>query len=161
MRTPRLQLLLIPLVLSSEGHSRASKVPDSLRAVLDSIAVDLPSNNRSALVARYDRRGTFFLGNWGVELVPFDSLSSEIYGSEWQPPVHFEWRHVNVETVGPGSAIVYAQFLWRTPAGDSSLTSYTGVFVNDGKRWRIRSEHESPDEARLKRRLCAKDTTSH
>ncbi len=124
--------------------------------MLDSIARDLTSNNRTALVARYDKRGAFFLGNWGAELVPFDSLSNQIYGSDWKPPARFAWHNVHIEALGPRTSIVYAQFVWWTAGGDSVLTSYTGVFVRDGRNWRIRSEHESPDLAQLKGELCPK-----
>ncbi len=96
----------------------------------------------------------FFLGNWGAELVPFDSLATQIYGSNWKPPAQFKWHNVHIEALGPRASIVYAQFVWWTGAGDSVLTSYTGVFVKDGRNWRIRSEHESPDLGQLKRELC-------
>ena len=156
MRMPLLLLVILPLAVGSAGRSRATDESGPVQAVLDSIARDLTSNNRAALVARYDKRGAFFLGNWGAELVPFDSLPKQIYGYNWKPPVQFTWRNVHIETLGPRSSIVYAQFLWRTAAGDSVLTSYTGVFVKDGRNWRIRSEHESPDLGQLKRELCPK-----
>ncbi len=155
MRMPLLLLVILPLAVGSGAHSRATD-ESGVQAVLDSIARDLISNNRSALVARYDKRGAFLLGNWGVELVPFDSLSTQIYGSDWKPPAQFGWHNVHIDAVGPRTSIVYAQFVWRTAAGDSVLTSYTGVFVKDGRNWRIRSEHESPDQAQLKRELCPK-----
>ncbi len=156
MRMPLLLLVMLPLAVGSAGRSRATDDSGPVQAVLDSIARDLTSNNRAALVARYDKRGAFFLGNWGAELVPFDSLSTQIYGSGWKPPVRFAWHNVHVEALGPRSSAVYAQFVWWTVSGDSILTSYTGVFVNDGRNWRIRSEHESPDLAQLKRELCPK-----
>ena len=156
MRMPVLLLVILPLAVGSAGRSRATDDSGPVQAVLDSIARDLTSNNRAALVARYDKRGAFFLGNWGAELVPFDSLSTQIYGSDWKPPARFAWHDVHIEALGPRTSIVYAQFAWWTAAGDSSLTSYTGVFVNDGRSWRIRSEHESPDLAQLKRELCPK-----
>jgi len=132
-----------------------------IHAVLDSIAVDLTSNNRASLVARYDRRGAMLLGNWGAELVLFDSLSTEVYGSDWSPPARFRWQHVTIDLVGPRNAVVYAQFLWHQPDGDSTLVSYTGVFAHDGKRWRIRAEHESPSRDDLKKSLCKPDTSAH
>ncbi len=151
-----LPFVILPLAVGSAGRSRAIDDSGPVQAVLGSIARDLTSNNRSALVARYDRRGAFFLGNWGAELILFDSLPTQVYGSDWEPPVEFTWRNVHIEALGPRSAIVCAQFLWRTATGDSLLTSYTGVFVKDGRNWRIRSEHESPDVGRLKRELCPK-----
>ena len=156
MRMPLLLLVILPLVVGSAGRSRATDEGGPVQAVLDSIARDLISNNRATLVARYDKRGSFFLGNWGAELVPFDSLPTQIYGSDWKPPVRFTWRNLHIETLGPRSSIVYAQFVWWTAAGDCVLTSYTGVFVKDGRNWRIRSEHESPDLGQLKRELCPK-----
>jgi hypothetical protein len=153
---PLLLLLILPLAVGSAMRSRATDENGPVQAVLDSIARDLTSNNRSALVARYDKRGAFFLGNWGAELVPFDSLPTQIYGSDWNPPAQFAWHNVHIEALGPRSSIVYAQFVWRTAAGDSVLTSYTGVFVKEGRNWRIRSEHESADLGQLKRELCPK-----
>ncbi len=120
MRMPLLLLVMLPLAVGSAGRSRATDDSGPVQAVLDSIARDLTSNNRAALVARYDKRGAFFLGNWGAELVPFDSLRTQIYGSDWKPPVQFAWRNLHIEPLGPGSSIVYAQFLWRTATGDSS-----------------------------------------
>jgi len=156
MRSPLLLLLILPVGVSSSGRSRATEEAGPVQAVLDSIARDLTSNNRSALVARYDKRGAFFLSNWGAELIPFDSLPTQVYGADWAPPVQFAWRNVHIEALGPRNSVAYAQFLWRRATGDSSLTSYTGVFAKDGGTWRIRSEHESPDVDRLKRELCPK-----
>jgi len=156
MRIPLLLVLILPFAVGSARRSPARDANGEVQAVLDSMARDLTSNNRAALVARYDKRGVFFLGNWGAELVPFDSLPTQIYGSDWKPPARFTWHNVHVEALGAQTSIVYAQFVWWTAAGDSVLTSYTGVFVKNGRNWRIRSEHESPDVGQLKRELCPK-----
>ena len=133
---PTLALLISPSPVSTNPTQR-------IRSVLDSIAVDLTANNRASLVARYDPKGVVFLGHGGLTFAPFDSLLTTVYGEWWQPPIRFAWRNVTVSTLGPSAAAVYAQFIWHSSAADSSVTSYTGVFRYDGKRWRISSEHES------------------
>ena len=152
--------LLAPIILLSTSWSYEGVDPQkAVRAVLDSIAVDLVANNRASLVARYDPHGAILLGNWGLKAFPYDSLSTQVYGSRWSPPVRFAWHNVTIEPLGARNAIVYAQFSWVSADGDSSLTSYTGVLLHDGKRWRVHSEHESPDPAFARRHLCPADTS--
>src|SRR5207249_5560808 len=156
---PYLACLLAPiLLLSTSGSYKSADPREAVRAVLDSIAADLVANNRASLVARYDKRGAILLGNWGLKAYPFDSLPTQVYGAGWSPPVRFAWRNVTIEALSARSAVVYAQFIWHSAERDSSVNSYTGVFLHDGKRWRVRSEHESPDADFAKRFLCPKDT---
>src|SRR2546430_7790098 len=133
MRIPLLLVLILPFAVGSARLSPARDANGEVHAVLDSMARDLTSNNRAALVARYDKRGEFFLGNWGAELVPFDSLPTQILGSDWKPPARFTWHNVHVEALGAQTSIVYAQVVWWTAAGDYVLTSYTGVFVKNAR----------------------------
>src|SRR2546430_16586729 len=132
MRIPLLLVLILPFAVGSARRSPARDANGEVQAVLDSMARDLTSNNRAALVARYDKRGVFFLGNWGAELGPFDSLPTQIYGSDWKPPVPFTWHNVHVEALGAQTSTGYAQFVCGPAAADSELPAYTGVFFNNG-----------------------------
>ncbi len=146
--------LLIPSVALSGYviHTTADPRRD-VQAVLDSIAIDLTANNRASLAARYDRRGAILLGHGRLRRLPFDSMAN-VYGDKWSPPVRFDWRNITIDVLNARSAVVYAQFMWYDSATDSSLTSYTGVLVHDGKGWRVRSEHESWPQ------VCPADTAS-
>ena len=136
---PYLACLLAPiLLLSTSGSYKSADPREAVRAVLDSIAADLVANNRASLVARYDKRGAILLGNWGLKAYPYDSLPTQVYGAGWSPPVRFAWRNVTIEALSARSAVVYAQFIWHSAERDSSVNSYTGVFLHDVKRWRVR-----------------------
>ncbi len=102
----------------------------------------LAGGRREAVIARYDPRGTYFVGQGRKELSPPDSTAA-LYRTRWQPPVSFAWRDLSYEVVGPDAVEVTGLFDWGVSAERKLTFSYTGVLLRRDGRWFIRLEDES------------------
>ena len=113
-----------------------------VRLFFDTYAEDLQKHRREAIAERYDRRGTYFLGNGQKELRPFEAVK-ERYVNKWKGPKSFEWKDLSFEILSPTVAAVLGRFEWQTADGKTFNYSYTGILTKRGDQWRIRVEDES------------------
>lgn len=128
------------------------------RAFMESYAQDLRSGAREAIVARYDRRGAYMVGNGRKELLPTESLRGIYTGTDWQPPATFEWRDLSYEVLSDDAVMVVGRFEWTDAAGKMLPISYTGLLLRQDGEWRIRLEDESVSPRDVRAELCAADT---
>jgi len=146
---------------SQRGATRAGAPPgadmvDEARAFMDAYARDLLAGNRQAIAARYDRTGSYLLGNGRKEFMPYDSVVAQYGGASWSPPVSFEWRNLSFEPAGPDAVVVAGQFVWGPAAGVPPMTlSYTSLLRRQDGELRIRLEDESIDPTSLPPRPSA------
>lgn len=132
------------------GAPSNATVADEARTFMDTYARDLLAGDRTAIAARYDRTGTYFLGNGRKEFTTYDSVVAMYRGAAWNPPASFEWRDLSFEPVGPDAVVVAGQFVWGPAAGAPPMTlSYTSLLRRQEGALRIRLEDESVDPARL------------
>jgi len=158
----RLSCLLLVLAAACGGAPPPAEAPaassDALlreaQAFMEGYAADLRAGARDALVARYDPRGSYFVGNGQKALLPPDSIHA-IYHGRWRPPAGFEWQDLSYEVVGPQAVMVTGKFLWGVSADRQLTYSYTSLLERRDGRLRIRLEDESapqqpcpPDSAR-------------
>jgi hypothetical protein len=129
------------------------------RAFMDAYARDLRAGAREAIIARYDRRGAYMVGNGRKALEPVDSLRAIYTGANWQPPATFEWRDMSYEVLGDDAVMVVGRFEWTDAQGKMLPVSYTGLLLRQDGQWRIRLEDESISPAAVRDQLCAADTT--
>jgi hypothetical protein len=108
----------------------------------ESYAEDLRQHRREAIGDRYDRRGTYFMGNGRKYFDTFDAVKAR-YLMKWNGPKSFEWRDLAFEILSPTIAVVVGRFEWSTAEGTAMKYSYTGVLVKRDGQWRIRVEDES------------------
>jgi hypothetical protein len=128
----------------------SATVVDEARTFMDAYARDLLAGDRTAIAARYDRTGAYFLGNGRKEFTTYDSVVAQYRGAAWNPPVSFEWRDLSFEPVGPDAVVVAGQFVWVAAAGAPPMTlSYTSLLRRQDGALRIRLEDESFDPASL------------
>jgi hypothetical protein len=128
------------------------------RAFMESYARDLRTGAREAIVARYDPRGAYRVGNGRKELEPLDSIRA-VYMGPWQPPTAFEWRDLSYEVVSDDAVMVVGRFEWTGADGKMLPLSYTGLLLRRDGQWRIRLEDESISPLAVRDQLCARDTT--
>jgi hypothetical protein len=132
------------------GASANATVADEARTFMDTYARDLLAGDRTAIAARYDRTGTYFLGNGRKEFTTYDSVVAMYRGAAWNPPASFEWRDLSFEPIGPDAVVVAGQFVWGPAAGAPPMTlSYTSLLRRQEGALRIRLEDESVDPASL------------
>jgi hypothetical protein len=114
------------------------------RAFMISYAEALLAGDRAGIAARYDRRGTYFLGHGAKSFEEYPHIQG-IYASDgWQPPFRFEWRDLSFEPVGADAVVIAGQFLWTPREGAQPLTfSYTAMLHRQDGVLRIRLEDES------------------
>jgi len=130
--------------------SASTTVVDEARAFMDTYARDLLAGDRTAIAARYDRTGTYLLGNGRKEFTTYDSVVAMYRGATWKPPASFEWRDLTFEPIGPDAVVVAGQFVWGPAAGAPPMTlSYTSLLRRQEGALRIRLEDESVDPASL------------
>jgi hypothetical protein len=115
-------------------------------AFMESYARDLREGNRAGLVARYDPRGTIFLGNGWKQFSPTDSTRA-IYFGRWQPPAAFEWRDLSYEVAGPEAVVVTGLFAWTALGAAPRVFSYTSLLLRQNGVLRIRVEDEAGSPA--------------
>lgn len=128
------------------------------RAFMDAYARDLQAGAREAIVARYDRRGSYLVGNGRKDLLSVDSLRSIYTGPNWQPPAIFAWRDLSYEVLGDDAVMVVGRFEWTDAQGRMLPVSYTGLLLRQDGQWRIRLEDESVSPAAVRDQLCGTDT---
>ncbi|MBW3570422.1 MAG: ketosteroid isomerase family protein [Gemmatimonadetes bacterium] len=128
------------------------------RAFMESYARDLRAGAREAIVARYDRRGAYLVGNGRKELLTVDALRAIYTGPDWQPPATFEWRDLSYEVLGDDAVMVVGRFEWTDAQGKMLPISYTGLLLRQDGAWRIRLEDESVSPRDVRDQLCAADT---
>jgi hypothetical protein len=146
----RLSCLLLFLTTSCGGAPPPAEAPtassDALvreaRAFMESYAADLRAGAREALVARYDPRGAYFVGNGEKSLLSTQAIH-DLYFGRWGPPATFEWQDLSYEAVGPDAVIVTGKFAWGAGGGRPVTLSYTGLLERRDGRLRIRLEDES------------------
>jgi hypothetical protein len=129
------------------------------RAFMESYAQDLRAGAREAIVARYDRRGAYRVGNGQKTFEPMDSIRATYTGAGWQPPAVFEWRDLSYEVLSDDAVMVVGRFEWTDAQGRMLPISYTGLLLRQDGEWRIRLEDESVSPLAVRDRLCATDTT--
>jgi hypothetical protein len=127
------------------------------RAFMESYARDLRAGAREAIVARYDARGAYRVGNGQKVLEPLDSIRA-VYMGPWQPPATFEWQDLSYEVLSDDAVMVVGRFEWTGADGKRLPLSYTGLLLRRDGQWRIRLEDESVSPLTVRDRLCA-DTT--
>ena len=105
-------------------------------------ADDLKNHRRDAIADRYDRRGTYFMGNGRKRFDTFDAVR-ERYMQKWTGPKSFQWKDLSVDVLAPNVVAVLALFEWETDKGEVYKYSYTGVLLKRDGKWRISVEDES------------------
>lgn len=124
------------------------------RAFMESYAQDLRAGAREAIVARYDRRGSYRVGAGQKTLEPMDSIRA-VYMGPWQPPAAFEWRDLSYEVLSDDAVMVVGRFEWTDAQGRMLPISYTGLLVRQDGAWRIRLEDEDVSPRAIRDQLCA------
>ena len=128
------------------------------RAFMESYARDLRGGAREAIVARYDPRGAYRVGNGQKVLEPLDSIRAAYMG-RWQPPTTFEWQDLSYEVLSDDAVMVVGRFEWTSADGKMLPLSYTGLLLRRDGEWRIRLEDESISPLAVRDQLCAQRTT--
>jgi hypothetical protein len=122
-------------------RAAAAALVSEAQAFMREYADDLAQGRRDAIIARYDPRGVYFVGNGRKQLLPTDSIVAS-YRGRWQPPASFAWRDLSYEAAGPDAVVVTGLFDWGLPDRTIQM-SYTGLLLRQGGRWMIRLEDES------------------
>lgn len=151
---------LVVLVLSAAcaANVRVDRGRDpeaEARAFMESYARDLRAGARQAIAARYDRRGSYRVGNGTKVLEPLDSIRAFYTSSAWQPPATFEWRDLSYEVLSDDAVMVVGRFEWTDAQGKMLPISYTGLLLRQDGQWRIRLEDESVSPRDVRDQLCA------
>jgi hypothetical protein len=128
------------------------------RAFMESYARDLRAGAREAIVARYDPRGSYRVGNGRKEFESLDSTRA-MYMGPWEAPASFEWRDLSYEVLSDDAVMVVGRFEWTGADGKMLPLSYTGLLLRRDGQWRIRLEDESVSPFAIRDQLCARDTT--
>jgi hypothetical protein len=113
------------------------------RAFMASYATDLLAGNREAIVARYDPRGAYVLGDGRKALESLDALRATYMSERWQPPQSFRWVDLDYEPLSRDAVAVVGGFEWGGAARAPVRFSYSGVLVRRDGALRIRIEDES------------------
>ena len=145
---------IIPLVLLSLSACAVHvQTPATVRAAenalvtqaqafMASYAEDLLAGRREAIIARYDPRGAYRVGNGHKQFEPLDSIAAG-YRGQWRPPASFAWRDLSYEVAGPDAVVVTGLFDWGVSADRKLQLSYTALLLRRDGRWMIRLEDES------------------
>ena len=129
------------VALSAHAQPRSSDVIREAEAFMEAYAGDLSRGDRSAVAARYDRGGAYFLIAGGREFASHDAITRN-YASSWQPPTRFEWRDLKFDAVGTDAVVVNGWFTWGGTDGAKTFT-YTGFLRRQDGKLRIRLEDET------------------
>ena len=132
-----------PPARAADSAAQASLVAEA-QAFMASYARDLIAGDRAAIAARYDRNGSWVVGN-GRKMFSTAAATEAYYaGPGWQPPGGFEWRDLSYEVAGPDSVVVVGTFVWKPKDGSPErIVSYTGLLIRRDGGLRIRVEDES------------------
>jgi hypothetical protein len=153
MRRVKLSLLvciavcsLLPAAAQKANNNKLQKqlsaAEREVRQFFESYGEDLRQHRREAIGDRYDRRGTYFMGNGRKGFDTFEAVKDR-YVNKWKGPKSFQWKDLSFEMLSPTNAVVLGQFEWQTAEGKVFNFSYTGVLVKRDGQWRIRVEDES------------------
>ena len=123
-------------------RAAANTLVTQAQAFMSTYAEDLLAGRRDAIIARYDPRGAYLVGNGEKKLVPLDSIAAT-YRGRWRAPASFAWRDLSYEVVGPDAVVVTGLFDWGAGAERKIQVSYTGLLLRRDGRWMIRLEDES------------------
>jgi len=148
-------LLTASCAVNVEVQRDDDDVEAEARAFMESYARDLQAGAREAIIARYDRRGAYMVGNGRKQLLPVDSLRAIYTGAGWQPPATFTWRDLSYEVLGDDAVMVVGRFEWTDADGKTLPISYTGLLLRQDGQWRIRLEDESVSPRDVRDQLCA------
>ena len=133
-----------------DGAPPAADVIAEARTFMDGYARDLLAGDRKAIAARYDRTGSYLLGNGRKRFMSHDSVVAQYSGANWSQPASFEWRDLSFEPLGPDAVVVAGQFAWGPAGGVPPMTlSYTALLRRQDGTLRIRLEDESIDPTSL------------
>jgi len=147
-------------VVRQADSGSVAKVVDEAQAFMAGYARDLLAGDRAAIANRYDRTGTYFLGNGRKEFSPYDSVVAQYRGSSWAPPATFEWRDLTFEPAGPDAVVVAGQFFWGPNRRTAGLVmSYTALLRRQDGALRIRIENESLDPTNIPTPSAGADST--
>ncbi len=124
------------------ASNAATELVREAQAFMESYARDLRAGERERLVARYDPRGAYLVGEGKKTLLSPDSIRA-IYTGQWRPPASFEWRDLSYEVVGPDAVVVVGRFIWGVNAEQQIRVSYTGLLLRRNGELYIRLEDES------------------
>lgn len=143
----RISLLIVTMfaaaICGSAQANADAAVLAEVKAFYSAYADDLKQARREAITERYDRRGTYFLGNGSKALESFEE-SRRYYLGKWTPPKSFAWKDLEFEVVSPTAVVVIGRFDWATEKEPKAVTcSYTGLVTKGSGQWRIRVEDES------------------
>jgi hypothetical protein len=120
--------LLLPAVLLSAAacavhvqtpateRAAANALVTQAQAFMSSYAGDLLAGRRDAIIARYDPRGAYRVGNGDKEFLPLDSLAAQYHSERWHAPASFAWRDLSYEVAGPDAVVVTGLFDWGLTA---------------------------------------------
>jgi len=155
------RLALLPMLLIATGCAIHVQTPRTERAAQDALVAqaqafmqsyvtDLMEGRRAAIVARYDPRGAWFVGQGRKEMLATDAITARYAEGGWQAPASFAWRDLSYEVVGPDAVVVTGMFDWGVSAERKIPVSYTGLLLRRDGRLVIRLEDESaaPQPAR-------------
>jgi hypothetical protein len=133
-----------PLPKIACADPTATDILDLAHFFMDTYADDVTAGDRKALVNRYSRRGTIFIGGEWKEELTFDKLSSE-YAKSWKPPVTFRWQGLAYEKLGEQSVMVTGGVARSDQAGaETTSHSYAVLLVKEDGELRIRMESGAP-----------------
>ena len=133
-----------PLPKIACADPAATDILDLAHFFMDTYAEDVTAGDRKALVNRYSRRGTIFIGGEWKEELTFDKLSSE-YAKSWKPPVTFRWQGLAYEKLGEQSVMVTGGVARSDQAGaETTSHSYAALLVKEDGELRIRMESGAP-----------------
>src|SRR3982751_1554182 len=109
---PALALLAAAGIACASAPRSAPDVEAEARAVMEGIARDLNAGDRDGMIARYDERGSFFVGGGSKQFAPPDSVRAIYRGPGWSPPAKFEWHDLSYDVLSPDAVVVAGRFDW-------------------------------------------------
>jgi hypothetical protein len=121
----------------------AGDVVDEARAFMESYARDLLAGDRDAIIARYDPRGAYLLGNGRKALLSPDSIAGIYRSPRWSAPASFRWVELDYEPLSRDAVAVVGGLDWGLTGSAPIRVSYSAVLVRSDGRLRIRIEDES------------------
>ncbi len=142
-------LLAVALIAPvANASAQPAEVQVTLRAEAErfmaTYAEELRAGDRAAIARRYDRRGAWRVGHGEAVLETWDRIEAVYAGTQWQPPVAFEWSDLAYELAGPDSVVVVGRFAWTPAQGRPPFVySYTALLVRHDGQLHIRLEDES------------------
>ncbi len=129
----------------AEEPAAAEEVPIVIeaRTFMAGYADDLIAGDRGAIVNRYDRTGSWRVGQGEKSFEVWDEVH-RTYAEEWERPATFAWRDLSYEPLGPDAIVVVGLFDWGFGDSGPDITlSYTALLIRQEGELRIRLEDES------------------